>query len=163
MADRGKEHWWPMRNLVAAVVALGLLVGGCVPQAPYDPIAVRLTESGQVEIVYTSCQPLPVVTAEVVAPGEQIFDDGDPRLWQVDFSPPADLKQFVVGETPSGAVDRVPFQQPQPGRILVARIVLHGDLALYHDFTLDDLSGGKVTYRQKNMAPEDFRRETSCG
>jgi hypothetical protein len=152
-----------MRNLVAAVAALGLLVGGCVPQAEFDPIAVRLTESGQVEIVYTSCQPVKVVTAELVAPKDAVFYDDDPRLWQVDFSPPAEIQRFVVGEKPSGAVDRVPFQQPQSGQMLVARIILHGDVALYHDFKLEDLSGGKVAYGPKNMSPDDFRRETSCG
>ncbi|WP_086665877.1 hypothetical protein [Lentzea kentuckyensis] len=152
-----------MRNLVAAAAALTLFVGGCVPQAEYDPVAVRLTETGQVEILYTSCQPAKVVTAEIVAPREQVFDENDPRLWQVDFSTPAEVQRFVAGETPSGAVERVRLQKPQPGQTLVARVVLQGDVVLYHDFTLDDLSGGKVRYHLKNMSPEDFRRATSCG
>ncbi|MFI9818511.1 hypothetical protein [Saccharothrix variisporea] len=152
-----------LTRLVAGVVAVGLATSACVPQAEFDPVAVRLDAAGRVEILYTACEPAGVVRVDLVAPGERDYDEGSPRAWRVDFAEPARVTRFVVGEPPAGAAETVPAREPRPGEDLVAEVHLADGTVEYESFVLEDLAGGKVRYHVKNMSAEEFAKASSCG
>jgi hypothetical protein len=80
-----------------------LILGSCVPSAPFNPVAVRKTSSGAVEVLYVPCWPAEIQMIEVIAPNEVVFDDDDKRLWKIVFEPPTNLTEFTLGEVPPSA------------------------------------------------------------
>ncbi|MFI9006785.1 hypothetical protein ACIGNX_06070 [Actinosynnema sp. NPDC053489] len=151
---------------VAAVLSL-VLVGAasvaCVPQVPFAPIAVRLDDSGGVEILDTECEPRPVARVEVIAPDrDTVVDDSDPRLWRVDFAPASTARTYVVGEAPAGGEEVVGWRAPRPDQRLFAQVVAEGGMTFGTGFSLGELAGGKVRFRLEYLTHEEFLEESKC-
>lgn len=154
--------------LVAAV-----LLAGCAPpwSAPEHehPVAVRATSSGMVEVLLVPCSPVRITRFEVTAPREVVQRAGDPRVWQVDFSPPAtDLRRVMLGQVPPGGTEKVLWpptdlasQDPDFG--YVVRVVLDDGDYWYQGFSRQrDLIDGRIMFHDRSVSPETFAEQSRC-
>ncbi|QQQ77418.1 hypothetical protein IOD16_02440 [Saccharothrix sp. 6-C] len=142
---------------------IGAASAACVPQTPHAPLAVRLDDSGAVEILDTQCKMQAVNRVEVIAPDpDTVVDDSDIRLWKVEFGSPSTARTYVVGEPQPGGDEVVAWRKPDPDQRLFAQISTDGGMTLGTGFTLADLADGKVRYHLENMTHEQFLEESKC-
>ncbi|KOX15315.1 hypothetical protein ADK67_41715 [Saccharothrix sp. NRRL B-16348] len=155
-----------LTRLLAAVLFLALVGAAsvaCVPQTPFDPLAVRLGESGAIEILDTECDMQAVTRVEVISPdADTVVGENDPRLWRIDFESPSTARTYVVGQVPSGGKEVVEWRDPGPDQRLFAQIITDGGMTFGAGFGLDDLADGRVRYHLKNMTHEEFLEESKC-
>jgi hypothetical protein len=134
-----------------------------VPQTPFDPLALRLDDSGALEILYAQCKVQGVIRVEVISPDAgSVVDDRDPRLWRLEFEPPSTARTYVVGEVPPGGKEVVEWREQSPDKRLFAQIVTDGEMTFGAGFSLGDLADGRVRYHLKNMTHEEFLEESKC-
>lgn len=154
-----------MRSSVIGVIAsiLTVALSGCAPQAEFDPVAVRPSLSGAPEILYTSCSPVLVHVVEVVAL-EDNWDDKTQRVWKIEFPGGSNLRSFVAGSTPEGAIERIHWQVPdEKRRPLAARLVLEGNLGVFEGFEIGKLKVGEVVFHERSISDDEFARASACG
>ncbi|MFD0200198.1 MULTISPECIES: hypothetical protein [Saccharothrix] len=143
-------------------LCLALVGATAVACSPHAPFAIRLNDSGAVEIIDTRCEKRAVDRIEVIAPdGEGLLDDRDPRLWRIDFESPSTARTYVVGEVPPGAEEVVEWREPEPGRRLYLEVAWDR-ITTGTGFSLEDLAEGKVRYHLKNMTHEEFLTASRC-
>jgi hypothetical protein len=138
------------------VLAACLLLAGCSDWPPY---AVRKGPNGGVEIVYANCDMETeklVQIAFVVVEGDT-WDEDEPRIWQLDFPEPTALASVEVGRTPEGAVETIPYRQPDPKQEVHVQIAYEDrPNAADQSFTLDQLGEGRTLYRWDWVSAEAF-------
>ena len=152
------------------LAAVAVLVGCELPwsaQFLEPPVAVRATSVGGIEVLIASCSPVRITRFEVTAPKETIQRANDPRIWQVDFSPPAtDLRRLVLGQVPPGGTEQVPWPpaglSEDPDKIYVVRVVLDDGNYSYESFQKSDLIGGRVLFHDRPVSPETFAEQSGC-
>lgn len=137
-----------MKRLLAVTTVVAAMLAGC---SPPPPVAVRTTGTGSVEVVYTDCDTPKITRVEAVVSQDDLIDDNDPRIWQRDFPQPSTDRTFVI----DGKIE--------PSQVVWVGITLEGGVQVGTDFTLEDLSGGKVRFQNESMSAEDFKKKTSCG
>ncbi|MGH8884608.1 MAG: hypothetical protein ACRDYX_05440 [Egibacteraceae bacterium] len=134
-----------------------------------DPVAVRATSSGEIEVLLVPCSSARVARFEVTAPREVVQRAGDLRVWQVDFSPPAtDLRRVVLRDVPPGGTERVPW--PAAGLAAedadfgyVVRVVLDNGDYWHQGFSPPrDLTDGRVMFHDRPVSPEAFADQHRC-
>lgn len=146
--------------LIAALLAM--VSQACLPSTDFDPIAVQVMDNSPV-IPYTSCSPLKVKEAEILLPGDVVVEESDPRLWQVDFSPPSPNKEFGLTVSGSEGIVRVMWTPLSDiSDILVGRLVLEDGTRISQDFQLTELAIGIIRYEDKNMPLRDFETQSMC-
>lgn len=160
----------------ACLLLVGLLVlagcGGDFPpwSAPErdTSVAVRETPSGGVEALLVPCSPVRVTRVEVIAPRGEGDREGDPRLWQVDFTPPAtDLRDVTLGVVPPGGTETVPWPATglgqDPDASYIVNVVLDDGTAWEQGFSQErHLADGSVRFHDRNMSPDTFAEESRC-
>jgi hypothetical protein len=156
--------------LVAGFALVGCGVDFLPWSAPHNtaPVAVRMTPSGQIEALLVPCSPTRIARFEVIGSSDGLLHENDPRVWQVDFSPPVpDLRSVVLGVVPPGAVVQTPW--PAAGLAdsdedgYVVRAVLDNgerwDLSFLPD---EDLADGEIRFHEQNISPETFAEQSRC-
>jgi hypothetical protein len=137
-----------------------LILGSCVPSTPFDPVAVRKTSSGAVEVLYVPCWPAEIQMVEVIAPNDVVCDDDDKRFWKIVFEPRTNLTEFTLGEVPPSASEVVPWSGWEEGKAgVVVLLTTPSDFRVNESFRLEDLDTGKVLFHSENMTPEEFEEE----
>jgi hypothetical protein len=156
------------------LVAIAVLLAGCggdfppwSAPGPDAPVAVRMTGSGAIEALLVPCTPARITRFEVTAPRQAVQEADDPRLWQVDFMPPVtDLRSVVLGEVPRGGTARIPWPPDALASGDVDSYVVRVELDSGHDWSLgfdpEDLEGGDVRFRERNVSPETFAELSRC-
>jgi hypothetical protein len=155
--------------LIAGFALVGC--GGDFPpwSAPYHtaPVAVRMTASGQIEALLVPCSPTRVARFEVIAPMDGLLHENDPRVWQVDFTPPVpDLRSVVLGVVPPGGAVQIPW--PAAGLAdwdddsFVVRAVLDNGEHWDQGFRPERIADGEVRFRERNVSPETFAEQSRC-
>jgi hypothetical protein len=152
------------RSSLAAFVLLALALVSCVPSTPFDPVAVRKTSSGAVEVLYVPCWPAEIQMIEVIAPKDVVFGDDDTRLWKIVFEPPTNLTEFTLGEAPPSSSEVVRWLGLDEKVAVVVLLTTPSGFRVNESFRLEDLDTGKVLFHSENMTPEEFEEEkrASC-
>ncbi len=132
------------RSAFPGFVICLLILGSCVPSAPFNPVAVRKTSSGAVEVLYVPCWPAEVRMIEVIASTDVVIDDDDKRLWQVLFEPPTDQAEFVLGEAPPSSSEVVPWQGLQEGQAVAVVLTAASGLSVYTSFRATRKKGHRL-------------------
>lgn len=147
------------RSAFPGFVVCLLILGSCVPSTPFDPVAVRKTSSGAVEVLYVPCWLAEIQMIEVIAPNEAVFDDDDKRLWKIVFEPPTNLTEFTLGEVPPSASEVVPWSGLDKKVAVAVLLTMPSGFRVNESFRLEDLDTGKVLFHSENMTPEEFEEE----
>ncbi|MGH3767926.1 MAG: hypothetical protein ACRDTX_22730 [Pseudonocardiaceae bacterium] len=154
--------------IVAAVVLTGCDLPWSAPEHT-PPVAVRAVPSGGVEVLLVPCSPVRITRFEVTAPREVVQRAEDPRVWQVDFSPPVtDLHRVVLGQVPQGGTAKVPWppaglgsQDPEFGHVV--RVVLDDGDYWYQGFDRQrDLTNGRIMFHDKSISADVFAGQSRC-
>jgi hypothetical protein len=154
--------------IVAAVALTGCEVPWSAPEHN-PPVAVQGTPAAGVEVLLVPCSPVRITRFEVTAPREVVQRAEDPRVWQVDFSPPVtDLRRVVLGQVSPGGAEKVPWppaglnrQDPEFG--YVVRVVLDDGNYWYQGFRRQrDLTNGRIMFHDKSVSPETFAEQSRC-
>ena len=147
-----------------------VLLAGCTPPwsafEAEDPLAIRATSSGEVETLLVPCSSVRITRFEVIAAEGTVQNADVPRVWQVDFSPPAtDLRRVVLGELPTGGIEQAPWPpvgldgQDKP---YVVQVQLDGGDYWIQGFHQRDLAGGRILFHNKLVSPEIFAEQSRC-
>lgn len=144
-----------MGRLVATLASC-LLLGGCGDASPF---AVRTGPNGGVEVVYANCdmEVEKLVRIAFVIDEGKSYDENAPKIWQLDFPTPAALPSVEVGQTPDGAVETIPWQQPAPEqnvRVVIAYEQRPNSTPQW--FTLKELSEGQTLHWNEWVSAEEF-------
>jgi hypothetical protein len=150
------------RGAFLIIGIIGAIGVACVPSTPFDPLAVRMKDANQVEVVYVPCEPVKVGGIEVIFSGDKVFDDSDQRVWRVEFASGQEVKDFVLGRVPPGASETVRWQGLESGKTYVVAVLRQGGDRDYQDFSLSDLVQGRVRFQDRNMTMEQFEKRKSC-
>jgi hypothetical protein len=157
-----------------ALFALVVLLAGCGGDFPpwsapasTAPVAVRMTASGEIETLLVACTPARISRFEVIAPSDGVLDETDPRVWQVDFTPPVpDLHSVVLGVAPPGGAVRIPWPAAGlPGESeasYVVRAVLEDGERWDLGFRPERIANGEVRFRERDLSPETFAEQSRC-
>ncbi len=151
-------------------MAAAAVLAGCFPSDParVHPVAVRTTSSGEVEVLLVPCSPVLISRFEVTDPQEAFQSADDPRVWQVDFSPPAtDLHRVTLGQVPPGGNEQVPWPSAgldsrDPDKNYVVRVVLDNGGYWYQGFDQRHLTEGRILFRDRSISPEAFAEQSRC-
>ncbi len=141
---------------LVAVLAACLLLAGC---ADWPPYAVRTGPHGGVEIVYANCgtEIEKIVQVALALDRPDSSDEKAPRIWQLDFPTPAALASVEAGHTPEGAVETIPWQQPDPKQRVHVEIAYEARPAATEQwFTLEELGEGRTLYRHDWVSSKEY-------
>lgn len=108
-------HRTHRRNAVRQLFLVGLVLvltgGACVPSDPglrHNWVGVRETQSGEVEILTCTRQPISEVqVAEVLNADSE--NRRERTVWRVELDPARPLEWVTLGEAPSGASETTPL------------------------------------------------------
>lgn len=153
----------------AWLLAVGALLAGCFPTEPANtpPVAIRATSSSEVEVLLVPCSPVRITRFEVTAPQEAFQDPDDPRVWQVDFSPPATgLRQVALGKVPPGGTEQVPWPagglEKDADKSYVVQVLLDDGVDWNQSFEVSDLTDGRIMFHDRYVSPETFADQSRC-
>lgn len=143
---------------LVAVLATCLLLAGCSDWPPY---AVRMGPHGGVEIVYANCD---METEKIVQVALVVhrtvngeWDENAPRVWQLDFPTPSALTSVEAGQVPEGAVETIPWREPDPKQQLYVEISYDKrPSAADAWFALEQLGEGRTLYRDEWLSSKEF-------
>jgi hypothetical protein len=156
----------------AWLIAAAVLLAGCTPPwstfEAMDPVALRATSSGEIEALLVPCSPVRITSFDVTGVRETPQSHDYPRIWQVDFSPPAtDLRRVVLGQVPPGGTEQVRW--PPAGLDSLSReygyivqIQLSSGDHWTQGFHREDLTGGQILFHNKTVTPEVFAAQSRC-
>lgn len=155
-----------LRQSTWLFVAAVLLAGCAPPWSAFEALAIRATSSGGVEVLLVPCSSMRITRFEVIAAADNAQNADVPRVWQVDFSPPAtDLRRVVLGQLPLGGTEQVPWPPAGLGsqdNAYVVQVGLDSGDYWLQGFHQRDLTGGRILFHNKLVTPETFAEQSRC-
>lgn len=155
---------------VRSLAAMGMVViAGCTPPwsafEAEDPVAIRTTSSGEVEVLLVPCSPAGITSIEVTEVHKYDPSQEDPRIWQVDFSPPVtNLHSFVLGQAPPQGAQQVPWPSAGLGEEYgyIVEVQLDGRDYWVQGFHRQDLPDDQILFHNELLSRETFAERSRC-
>ncbi|MGH8884609.1 MAG: hypothetical protein ACRDYX_05445 [Egibacteraceae bacterium] len=154
---------------MAATAAI-VLTGCELPWSAFeaeDPVAIRAS-SGEVEVLLVPCSPAGITSLHVTGVRETAESRDYPRVWQVDFSPPAtDLRRVVLGQVPPGGTERVPWPPAGLDSLgqeygYIVQVQLDGGDHWIQGFRQQNLTEGRILFHNESLSPDAFADKSRC-
>ncbi|MFF7250667.1 hypothetical protein ACFZBU_43180 [Embleya sp. NPDC008237] len=149
--------------LTALILAASTGCEEVLPSTPYSEAALRIGPEGRAEVFLLSCSPAGIGRLDVFdVTGKNVWDpETTPRNWSMELptgGPP--IRTVVLGQTPDGAREAIPYRPLEPGRDYHISAGMPGhDGGGSIELTLADLThAGSVRYQGKNLTEDRFRK-----
>lgn len=151
---------------VLVLVGFVALAAACVPSDPASTreVAVRRSTDGTVEVL--PCTSEDIEHLQVVAVEDVGQDREEQTLWDLKFDSPAEIDSIEMGDPPSGADIRTPWQAElfvdRPGVVFSVRMWQDNGNNRAQSFTLADLDDDTVLFGDEAMTSAEFADADAC-